>query len=349
MEIDVTQIGLLTTTARRGGFVALLLGIVPISASAVLAQDRAPDRASHATPPQIVDALKAVAGDPPGARASFAKGQCVQGTYTPTAQASEITKSPNFTKPGTFVGRFSVGGGNPKAADNNKAVLRGFAMRVTTDGQTTTLLVENAPVHFARTLDQMLAFLKARAPGADGKPDAAKVKAFSDANPETLNQAKFVAARPLPASFAGTVYWGVHAFPATNAQDKKRYIKFKVVPVNGELTLSDDDAKLKPADFLIADLTDRIKKKTASFDVLAILDKPGDPVLDITVRWPDEDNRPTVKLGRIDITTLADSKACDETFFNPSDLADGVGAPPDEIFAARRLAYETSLAKRRTK
>jgi hypothetical protein len=45
---------------------------------------------------------------------------------------------------------------------------------MTADDHTTTLLVENAPVHFARTLDQMLAFLKARAPGADGKPDPAK-------------------------------------------------------------------------------------------------------------------------------------------------------------------------------
>jgi len=41
-------------------------------------------------------------------------------------------------------------------------------------------------VLFAKSLDQMLAFLAARAPGADGKPDAEKVKAFSAANPETL-------------------------------------------------------------------------------------------------------------------------------------------------------------------
>src|SRR5262249_49943117 len=69
----------------------------------------------------------------------------------------------------------------------------------------------------------------------DGKPDAQRVKAFSDANPETLNQAHFIAARPVPASYAGTVYWGVHAFPATNADGHARYIKFKVVPAGGEL------------------------------------------------------------------------------------------------------------------
>jgi catalase len=70
-------------------------------------------------------------------------------------------------------------------------------------------------VHFAKSLDQMLAFLAARAPGADGKPDPEKVKAFSAANPETLNQAHFVAGKPLPGTFVGVTYWGVHAFPAT--------------------------------------------------------------------------------------------------------------------------------------
>jgi len=65
-----------------------------------------------------------------------------------------------------------------------------------------------------------------RAAGADGKSDAEKLKAFSAANPETLNQAHFIAGRPLPGSFVGVTYWGVHAFPATNAHGRTRYIKF---------------------------------------------------------------------------------------------------------------------------
>src|SRR5882762_3294513 len=65
---------------------------------------------------------------------------------------------------------------------------------------------------FARTLDQMLAFLAARIPGPDGRPDWEKVEAFSASNPETLRQADYIAAHPSPASFASTTYWGVHAF-----------------------------------------------------------------------------------------------------------------------------------------
>jgi len=300
-----------------------------------------------ATPASIVDALKAVAGNPPKVRASFAKGWCVRGTYTPSDRAGEVTRSQSFTGPSRVLARFSVGGGNPSVADTNNLVLRGFSFKLGDGDHRSDILAESAPVHFARTLDQMLAFLEARIPGPDGKPDMAKVKAFSAANPETLNQANYVAARPLPGSFAGTTYWGVHSFPATNAENETRFIKFKVIPARGEITLTEDEARTKPADFLHDDLGTRIAAGNVRFNVMALLDRPGDPTMDVTMRWPDEDHREEVRLGTIVITGLEPDQACDASIFNPANLADGIGHPPDEIFAARRAAYAISLAKRR--
>ncbi|MFK4727159.1 catalase [Bradyrhizobium niftali] len=300
-----------------------------------------------ATPASIVDALKAVAGNPPKVRASFAKGWCVRGTYTPSDRAGEVTRSQSFTGPSRVLARFSVGGGNPSVADTNNLVLRGFSFKLGDGDHRSDILAESAPVHFARTLDQMLAFLEARIPGPDGKPDMAKVKAFSAANPETLNQANYVAVRPLPGSFAGTTYWGVHSFPATNAENETRFIKFKVVPARGEITLTEDEARTKPADFLHDDLGTRIAAGNVRFNVMALLDRPGDPTMDVTMRWPDEDHREEVRLGTIVITGLEPDQACDASIFNPANLADGIGHPPDEIFAARRAAYAISLAKRR--
>ena len=300
-----------------------------------------------ATPASIVDALKAVAGNPPKVRASFAKGWCVRGTYTPSDRAEEVTRSLSFTGPSRVLARFSVGGGNPSVADTNNLVLRGFSFKLGDGDHRSDILAESAPVHFARTLDQMLAFLEARIPGPDGKPDMAKVKAFSAANPETLNQANYVAARPLPGSFAGTTYWGVHSFPATNAENETRFIKFKVIPARGEITLTEDEARTKPADFLHDDLGTRIAAGNVRFNVMALLDRPGDPTMDVTMRWPDEDHREEVRLGTIVITGLEPDQACDASIFNPANLADGIGHPPDEIFAARRAAYAISLAKRR--
>ncbi len=301
---------------------------------------------AYADPDAIVDALKTNAGNPPQARASFARGHCVAGSYTPAPGAGGITKSASFTMAGPILGRFSVGGGNPKVADTNKAVLRGFSFRLSGGGQTTDLLVENAPVHFARTSDQMLAFLQARTPGPDGKPDADRIKALSAANPETLNQATFVAARPLPGSFVGITYWGVHAYPATSQAGETRFIKFKLVPAGPAVTLTDDEARNMPADFLAGDLQSRIAASTARLDLVAIPGRPGDPTTDVTVQWPDEDARATLPLGTIAITGIVPADICDRTVFDPANLADGIAAPPDEMFAARQPAYAISFGRR---
>jgi catalase len=299
-------------------------------------------------PAAIVAALKTNAGNPKAARASFAKGQCVLGSYTPAKEAASITKSKSFTSPGKLLARFSVGGGNPKVADTNRVVLRGFSLHMGDGKNATDILFENAPVHFSKSAAQMLEFLTVRAPGPDGKPDAAKVKAFSDANPETLNQAHFVAAHPLPGSFAGVTYFGIHAFPATNAKGITRFVKFEVVPAGGDVSVSDDDAKGKPDDFLFTDLKERIGSGGLHFKLVALLDKPGDPTMDVTERWPDEDSRQQITVGMIDIKSLNENAPCDDTIFNPGVLAAGLAEPPDEIFQARKIAYAVSLARRKS-
>jgi catalase len=298
-----------------------------------------------ATPASAIDALKAAVGLPPGTRASFAWGRCVRGTYAPSDQAREITKSRSFTKPSRVLARFSLYGGNSTAANAN-GLLRGFSFRLGSDGQRSEIFTQSAPIHFARTLDQMQAFLAARNPGPDGRPDWEKVEAFSASNPETLHQADYIAAHPLPASFAGTTYWGVHAFPATNSKGETRFIKFKVMPVGEEGRQAANEATAKPHD-LLHDLDSRIAARDIRFSVMALLDRPGDPVMDVTIRWPDEDARDALRLGTIVVTGVEASDACDEGVFNPANLAEGIGLPPDEIFAARRAAYAISQTRRR--
>jgi catalase len=296
------------------------------------------------TPASIVEAMKAVAGGPPRARASFAKGRCVHGTYAASDRAEEITKSRSFTRPSRVLARFSLGGDREVA--NTDRVLRGFSFRLGGDQHRSDLLMQSAPVHFARTLDQMLAFPKARVSGPDGKPDMEEIRAFSAANPETLRQANYIAAPPLDLGFAGTTYWGVHCFPATNLKGETRFIKFKVVPVGADVAPT-QKADVKSADFLLHDLENRITAGDVRFSVTALLDRPGDPTMDVTSRWSDEDSREAVRLGTIVITGVEAEDACDAAVFNPANLADGIGHPPDEIFAARRAAYAIAQATRR--
>lgn len=302
--------------------------------------------AADATPENVVDALNTIFGKK-NVRSSHAKGQCVKGTYTPSAEAASLTKSTSFTTSAPFIGRFSMGGGNPAIPDATKTAVRGFAFRLDAEGKSPSeFAFISAPVQFAKNLDQMLGFLQARFPGADGKPDQEKIKAFAEANPETTAQGKWVAGKPVPASYAGVNYWGVHAYTAKNAAGEAKVFKFKLVPAAGEAGLSDDEAKAKPADFLIAELTDRLAKGPVSFDVIAILGEAGDPADNPTALWPEE-SRKTLKLGTLAVTALEDNKTCDGGVFDPTVLADGIEGPQnDTIFAARSPAYAISITRR---
>jgi catalase len=297
-----------------------------------------------ATPALIVDAMKALAGHRSKVRASFARGRCVRGAYIPSDQAKEITTSRSFNRPSRVLARFSIHG---SVTNSDNLALRGFSFRLGEPRHRSDIVAQSAPVHYARTLDQMLAFLTVRMPGPDGRPDPEKLEAFAATNPETLHLANYIAATPLPRSFAGTTYWGVHAFPATNSNRETRFIKFKVAPVGVDATPTDEEAKGTSPDDLHHELQNRIAAGDVRFSVLALLGCPDDPTLDVTIRWPHEDDREAVRLGTIVITAVEPNEACDAIIFDPGNLAEGICHPPDEIFAARSAAYAISLAKRR--
>ncbi|MDX2288345.1 MAG: catalase family peroxidase [Hyphomicrobiaceae bacterium] len=308
----------------------------------------APAAAQSADPAAIFEVMRTLAGKQK-ARPSGAKGQCFVGTFTPSAEAAKLTKSAAFTKTSRVVARFSVGGGNPKVMDANKMVNRGFSFRIDDGGPgQTEFVMVNAPINFVKSPEQMLGFLQARLPGADGKPDPAKIKAFADANPETTAQGKFLASRPVAASWVGVPYWGIHGYTLTNASGEKQLVKFRMTPVAGELGLTDDEAKAKPADFLVDELKGRLESKApAAFDMVAIMGRPGDEKTNATQLWEDEDKRPTVILGRLAITALEKNETCDGTIFDPQTLADGVAGPADDaLFLARQPAYAVSIGDR---
>ena len=151
----------------------------------------------------------------------------------------------------------------------------------------------------------MLAFLAARAPGADGKPDAEKVKAFSAANPETLNQAHFVAAKPLPGSFR----WR-HLLKCARISGKECARPYALHQVLGHASDLQCGARGRRSQGEVCRL---FGHRSAAADrgrdgevrLLALLDRPGDPTTDVTLRWPDEDNRESVRLGTVEITSIA--------------------------------------------
>jgi catalase len=324
--------------------------IAIVAVSAATATAPTVDFASAQTVPtdQVVSAMRTLAGNQK-ARPSGAKGQCFIGTFTPTLEAKGLSTSLAFEKPSRVVARFSVGSGNPKVMDGNKAVNRGFAFRIDPGGRgQTEFVMVNAPINFVKSPSQMLAFIEARLSGPDGKPDPAKIKAFTDANPETANQGKYLAGRPVPGSWVGVSYWGIHPYTLVSADGGRRVVKFQMVPTAGEIGLTDDEAKAKPADFLVDELKGRIEAKApAGFDMMAIMGRPGDEKTNATEQWVDEDKRSRVRLGTLTITAIEKNATCDGAIFDPTNLAKGIEGPTnDPLFTERQPAYAISIGQR---
>ena len=320
--------------------------ILPFCAVTALLLTVRPATAEEATPEAIVSGLRAVAGNPPGVRASNAKGTCVTGRFTPTAEAAALSKAPIFASPTPITARMAIGGGNPRIADATKGVARGFSMRFEYNGGETFLVLISAPVFGSSTPEQMLASIKANTPGPDGQRDPAKVKAFADANPNTLRQSAWLNSRPVPASFAGVNYWAVQAYTLTNTKNENTVIKFKAVPTAGELNLSDEEAKAKPANFLADVLKERLTKSPVTFDLMAIIGQAGDVTNDSTAMWP-EDSRRSVKLGTIAVAEIVPNATCDAFTFDPVVLPDGMAGPADDtLFEIRSPAYAVSITAR---
>lgn len=299
-----------------------------------------------ATGEDLVNALQTVGGVHPGKRVAHGKGICLKGSFTPSAEAPSLTKAKHFARPVNVLGRFSMGGPDPNVPDNKKDAPRGLALKfdLGEDGNTDMVMIQ-APVFVARTPDDFLALLKALAPGPDGKQDKEKIDAFIRDHPEATTQSAWLNARPVPASYAATTYWGVHTFTLTNAKGETQIIKWKLVPAGGEQGLTDEEAKAKGPDFYTAELTERLGKGPAKFDLFAILGEPADNTDDPTVIWPED--RKSIKMGSLEIVSIEAQATCDAGVFDPTNVTEGVAGPKnDKIFPIRSEAYAVSFSRR---
>jgi catalase len=301
--------------------------------------------AEEPTGDQLVDGLNGVFGKHAGTRGSHAKGQCVKGTFTPTADAPSLSTAAFLAKPVPVLGRFSFGGGDPKAKEKAKTP-RGLAMRLDPAGGEPIDLVQlSVPVFFAKNPEQALGFLKAREGAGVGKPDAEKIKAFTAANPETARQQAAIDAGPIPASYAQLNYFSIHAFLAKNKDGVEAKVKLKTVPKAGIAGLTKEEADAKPDDFFTADLKEKLAAGPIGFTLVATIGEAGDPTNDPTVDWPA--GRKEIMLGDIAITAIEDNAQCDATTFDPNNLGKGfAGAPDDTVLPARATSYASSLSRR---
>lgn len=308
----------------------------------------APAQAAEPDPVTMVDAFEAASGKFEGYRRSGAKGICAIGEFVGSPEGRSLSTASAFSgQKIPVIVRFSVGGANPKAADNTKSQ-RNMALQFNLPaGEVWQMGNISAPVFGASSPAQLLGRLQSLVPDPTTKAaNPEKVKAFAEANPEVLLQSKHFASRPVPASFATVNYWGVHAFGFVNAKGNKQFGKWIFEPVSGLEGLSDDEAKAKGSSFLFDDLRQRVKDGKVEFNFNLELAEPGDRLNSATVPLPE--GRRKVTLGTLKVVSVADdaSGPCLNITFVPTVLPKGVEASDDPMLAARAAPYAVGLGRR---
>ncbi len=303
-----------------------------------------------ADPNAFLNQFESTFGKFEGFRRSGAKGICAMGEFVGTADARALSTASAFSgKPVPVVVRFSVGGANPKAPDNAKSQ-RNLALQFNLpNGEQWQMGNISAPVFAASSPQQFFGRVASLQPDPATKmPDAAKVKAFADANPEVLLQGKHFASQPVPASFGAVNYWGVHAFGFVNASGARQFGKWVFEPVGGVQGLTDDEAKAKGPGFLHDDLRQRVKDGKVAFNFNLELAQAGDRIDSATVPLPE--GRKKVNMGMLKVTSVAEDAAgaCLTITFNPMVLPKGVEPSADPMIAARSAPYVIGLSRRLT-
>ena len=301
-------------------------------------------------PNTFLNQFESTFGKYEGFRRSGAKGVCAVGEFVGTAEARALSTASAFSgKPVPVVMRFSVGGANPKAPDNAKSQ-RNMALQFELpNGEQWQMGNISAPVFGASSPQQFLGRLASLQPDPATKmPDAAKVKAFTDANPEVLLQGKYYGSQPVPASFGAVNYWGVHAFGFVNAGGTKQFGKWIFEPVGGLQGLSDDEAQAKGPSFLFDELRQRVKDGKVAFNFNLELAEAGDRIDSATVPLPE--GRKKVNLGVLKVTSVAEDGGgpCLTITYNPMVLPKGVEPSADPMIAARAAPYALGLGRRLT-
>ena len=329
----------------------ILSSVATAAALAALSSPAAGQTASSdVDPTRMVDAFEATNGRFEGFRRSGAKGICAVGEFVGSPEGRSLSTASAFSgSPVPVIVRFSVGGANPKAADNTKGQ-RNMALQFNLPGGEFWQMGNiSAPVFGASSPVQLLGRVESIRPDPATKAaDPAKVKAFADANPEVMLQGKYYASQPVPASFGSVNYWGVHAFGFVNAKGETQFGKWVFEPVSGVQGLTDEEAKARGANFLFDDLRQRAQAGKLAFNFNLELAQPGDRLDSATVPLPE--GRKKLTLGVLKVSTVAQdgSGDCLNITFNPMVLPKGVQPSADPMLAARAAPYAVSLGRRLT-
>jgi catalase len=304
-----------------------------------------PAAAAAPAPQQMVDALYSAFGDH-HSRAVHAKGIMAVGTFEPTPEAADLSKASIFARGALPVlVRFSDFTGIPEIPDTvGDANPRGFALKIQLpDGSSADVVAHSFngfPTATSAEFRELLLAIGASGAAAT-KPTA--LDGFLGSHP--IAKTFLTTQKPAPESYATLSYFGVNAFEFTDAKGRRRFVRYRFVPVGGEAVLTPASLSAMGPNYLQTELPARLAKSATEFVWYAQVSEASDVIADPSIAWPE--SRRLVKLGVVRIDHMAPDPIATgkATMFAPLNVPAGI-SPADPMLEIRQQAYPLSFNHR---
>jgi catalase len=324
-----------------------LIGVILAAVAATFAFLAGWFTPNELTPSRFTDGFEQVNGVHPGFRRNHAKGVAVSGNFDSNGNGARLSAAAAFG-PGTMpvLGRFSLGGGQPYAADAPDTV-RGLGIQFSLPGgESWRTAMINLPVFPFRTpeafYEQMLA---SKADPATGKPDPAKMQAFLERHPETEAALKIIKGEPRSTGFENSTFHGLNAFRFVNATGDSVPVRWVLAPVQ-PFQAAKQSSPPPDKSYLFDALIAAIHRQPLKWRLIVIVGQPGDPTNDATLGWPagrEQIDVGTVTLDRIESD---DTSPARDINFDPLVLPAGIAPSDDPLLSARSAVYSQSFTRR---
>lgn len=297
---------------------------------------------------KILATFAQIFGEHPGIRPAHGKGTLLNGTFTPSTAAADLSIAQHFQQASTPVlVRFSDSTGLPTIPDTDPNSLpKGIAVRfILAEHVHTDVIAHSIDGFPARTGDEFLEFLGALANSDPANPAGSPLEAFLGSHPAAL---RFVQApKPFPASFARESYFGVNALKFTNASGQSKFGRYRIIPDAGTEYLDESAVPSEDDNYLFAEIHERVAAAPVRFTLAVQLADDADVVDDATIGWPSD--REVAELGTVELTSAVTDAAAQQkhVIFDPIPRVAGVEPSDDPLLELRAALYLISGRRRR--
>ena len=297
------------------------------------------------TPARFVDEFERGNGIHSGFRRNHAKGVCVRGFFDSNGQGTRLSKAIVFQSGRVpVIGRFSLGGGDPHAADNLSTV-RGLGLRFSLpDGEQWRTAMINLPVFPFKDPQAFYDNLVAsqRDPGTH-QSDPAKGAAFLASHPETARALAIIKSHAPSSGFDNSAYYGLNAFRFVNAEGASTYVRWTLEPMQ---PYQAGTGASQDKDFLFAGLIASIQQHPLQWHLVMTLAQPGDPTDNATIQWPEGREQVDVGTLTLDSVESEETSPARDINFDPLVLPAGMAPSNDPLLSARSAVYSQSFTRR---